>query len=100
MHDALLAAGNSVAGGALTEEDLESVLPADADGRALSSGRATTVIGPWLTVDAFQTSPLRMSVPPEVRLVADWSETPAGRRRTWSAYGDMDPEPVERTLTA
>lgn len=62
VYDALLAAGNSVAGGALTEADLDAVLPADADPQALplrGGGRASPredalVVGvPWAEEGAF-----------------------------------------------
>jgi hypothetical protein len=48
VHEALLAAGNSVAGGALTEVDLDGVLPADADALVVRSRDDGFVAGvPW-----------------------------------------------------
>jgi gamma-glutamyltranspeptidase/glutathione hydrolase len=47
VHDALLAAGNSVAGGSLTEADLDAVLPADADARALLQREGDAMVGGW-----------------------------------------------------
>lgn len=44
VFEALLAAANSVAGGFLTEADLEDVLPADADGRVLLRGEGDAVV--------------------------------------------------------
>ncbi len=47
VHEALLTAANSVAGGSLTEADLDSVLPADADGRVLFEGEGDAVVTAW-----------------------------------------------------
>ncbi len=49
VHEALLLAANPVAGGSLTEIDLDSVLPADADGRVLfeAGGDAVVTAWPW-----------------------------------------------------
>lgn len=48
VHEALLAAGNTVAGGILTEADLEGILPADAEGQPLSQRDDVLVAGwPW-----------------------------------------------------
>jgi len=44
VHEALLGAANSVAGGFLTEADLDDVMPADADGRALLRGEGEAVV--------------------------------------------------------
>lgn len=59
VHDALLAAGNSVAGGSLTEADLDSVLPADADGRTLGGGEggASISVWPWAGEGALEVDP-------------------------------------------
>lgn len=58
VHDALLAAGNSVAGGSLTEEDLDSVLPSDADGRSLARGDGVAIsVWPWATEGAGDVDP-------------------------------------------
>ncbi len=44
VHEALLSAANSVAGGFLTESDLEDVMPADADGRVLFRADGDAVV--------------------------------------------------------
>ena len=44
VHEALLAAANSVAGGCLTEADLDEVMPADADGRVLLRADGDAVV--------------------------------------------------------
>lgn len=60
VFEALLAAGNSVAGGSLTETDLDSALPADADGRLLAEGGegvAAVSVWPWATEGASDADP-------------------------------------------
>lgn len=58
VHQALLAAGNSVAGGSLTEADLDEVMPADADGRSLAGGEGTAIsVWPWGTEGASDVDP-------------------------------------------
>lgn len=49
INDALLTLGNGVAGGALTEEDLNNVLPGDAEAIALGgfANDAHVSVGPW-----------------------------------------------------
>ncbi|MBK8257256.1 MAG: hypothetical protein IPK82_31855 [Polyangiaceae bacterium] len=49
INEALLTRGNGVAGGALTEEDLNNVLPADAEAISLGGHGPETLIsvGPW-----------------------------------------------------
>lgn len=47
VHDALLAAANSVAGGALTEADLENVMPGDADARTLYQADGDVHVAGW-----------------------------------------------------
>ena len=49
VYEALLAAANSVAGGTLTEADLDSALPGDSDGRVLfrGEGDAAVTACPW-----------------------------------------------------
>ena len=53
--EALLNAANSVAGGTLTEADLDSALPGDSDGRALFEGANDCVVTgcPWTEEGAF-----------------------------------------------
>ncbi len=60
VFEALLAAGNSVAGGSLTETDLDSALPADADGRLLAEGgegASAVSVWPWATEGASDADP-------------------------------------------
>ncbi|MEZ4294960.1 MAG: hypothetical protein R3B70_08275 [Polyangiaceae bacterium] len=56
VHDALLAAGNSLAGGSLTEADLDGVLSADGDALAVfrTDGESPGLVSawPWCTAGA------------------------------------------------
>jgi hypothetical protein len=90
VHDALLAAGNSLAGGVLTEEDLESALPADADGRALSVPLPRSAAGGGAPVEAEP----RVPVEDESRVPVEGAE--AGVSVSvwpWSADGVSGADP-------